>query len=208
MLAPGSLLTFIGLCIAAFAFLASYLRFAKNFLEKLYNLDNKGIKKESGTIVKFFFALDLIVAWILVFLIFSMFLSIGFLVVKLQLAWCEYPYTGLRWSLFILIILYMITMCLIFIKAARLRKDHWEPKSRRLWLGFCWVLMITHGLFSLCFVHPFRKFPFWSGLSELGWFFISILFMIVLLFVLFIFVLNYDPLTELARYWEILEDNK
>lgn len=224
-LGAGDFLTFIALCIAVFAFLCTYLSFPKNFLKNLALLncneskkeDNKkkikqpskksGNSKNSPTatkrkIIKYFFLVDLFTGWILVFLILAIISSLGFLIVKLQLAWFEYPHKGLKWFFFLLTIGYIIIMTIIFTYTNRLRKDYWNRRNRLGWLTFGYVLMLCGGVPLLYFSWPC------SLLSQLGWFFISLLSTITILFICLVFVLaRYNPLTALAMLWNILDSD-
>ncbi len=195
---PGDFLTFISLCIAAFSFLCQYLSFPKNFLknlailnqEKLNNLnDGENSKK---IIIKYFFVIDLFTAWILVFLIFAMICSLGFLTVSLS----KGSYKGLRIFLFVLTITYISLMIYVFIKTYQLRKKDWEKKSQLAWIISSFVLLFSGGIFLIIF----------SYLLKLSEFFLTLLVNLIVLFICLIFALGkYNPLTELAKLWKILD---
>jgi len=200
-LSAGDFLTFIGLCIATFGFLALYLSVPKNFLENLAKLCYKWPETKNNKLLKFFFSLDLITAWILIFMIFSILSSILLLASKLHLALFKFPYTKYGWVF--LTGGYTSVMFFIFIRIiiGKLRKE-WEKKSRIRWSLFCLILMLLHSICSILCLPPFSDPP------KLNYFFVWLLVMIPILFILFVIVLTYNPLTELARYWNLLEDKE
>ncbi len=197
----GDFLTFIALCIAAFAFLCQYLSFPKNFLKYLTYFNQNEAKELSDNkkkIIYFFFVIDLFIGWILVFLIFAMIGSLGFLIASLQLSWWEYPHKNLRWFLFVGSIVYTIFMVYIFIFVYRFRREYWEKKSRLGWTIFCFLLLLLENIPLFIFSWPFSQF-------SLSGFFVTLLGNLTVLFICIVFALcRYNPLTELAKIWKIL----
>lgn len=216
----GDFLTFIALCIAAFAFMCQYLGYLKNFLKNLASYDQKEDRKQNfkdnekgiEQIINYFFVIDLFTAWTLVFLIFSIIWSLGFLTVSLQLeefvytykgyTYKRYAYKGLRCFLFVTTIIYIILLIFIFMKVNRLRKKDWKNKSRLGWL-ICSVVLLLAGSSPLIYF----SWPSYQS-SQLGGFFISMLGNLVSLFACLVFALwKYNPLTNLAILWKILNRN-
>lgn len=190
-------LIFLGFCLAAFAFMSSYLNALKSFLEHLKTIQCQekinNFKEAKDKILKFFFVVDLLSWMTLFFLLFSMLSTIAFLVASLY--GCEYPYIALRHFLCILTCVYIIIMIFSFINAEKLRKNDWEEKSLKRWLWVYGFLIFGHGVVSL--------FLSWRGLI---WFFVGLLVMIVALLIGFVFALAiYNPLTELGKCWGLLQ---
>lgn len=196
---PTIFLIFIGFCLAAFAFLFSYLNFPKSFLEDLKKMEGQETTKDrrrvKDKILKFFFAIDFL-SWItLLFLLFSILSSIVFLVASLSKY--KSPHLWLTPCLNILIIIYIIIMIIVFLKAEHLRRIDWETKSRRAWLVVYYLLISVHGVGSYFFVL--------RGEVGLVSFFVGMPLMIVVLFSGFVIALaRYNPLTELGKYWNLL----
>lgn len=206
----GDFLKFIALCIATFAFLHTYLSFPKNFLEKIWLLKNKPLngskeseklKRVEAKLVDYYILLDLITAWLLVFLVFSIICSCGFLMVEFQLVWYESPHTGLRCYLFSVSLIYTILMCGILGWVCRLRRNQWKENGNTWlrWVTCCRVITYVTGVFLMLS----------SAICGFGWFFVIMLFKLVILFILFIYILGkYNPLAELASVWGLLNRNE
>jgi hypothetical protein len=201
-LTPGDLITFIGLLFAAFAFLSSYLSFPKNFLVHLK--DSEIVKcndqgESYNKILKYFFVMDFVTAWILVFLIFSVLIIIGFLIVKFQLAGHVDPfYSCLKWYISVISIIYLATMILVIHRTNTIRKNYWNASSRKKWIGSFGVLVFIHSIIFICLSSPCFNI-------RLEWIIIFLLFFLAFLFCILIFLLaHFNPLTELAKYKRLM----
>jgi len=197
------LLTFIGLCIAAFAFLSSYLAFPKNLItklkENLYNGDeeNKEKKEKKEKVIFYFYSVDLFAAWTLILLILSIIASIGFLLSKLKLAWYQKPYVGLRIFLASITIFYACIIIHILQELPDIREQKWLNNRRfpvRL-ISNTFLLSSFSMLYISCYLDNFA-----------GWFLVSLLFSIASLFTFLVWSLAvYNPLTELGKYLDIID---
>lgn len=208
-LTAGDLITFIGLCLAAFAFLSGYLSFPKNFLVNLKSSKNSGIiecdeqKASINRILVFFFVVDFITAWILVFLMFSIFIIIGFLIVRFQLVWCNDPfYLCLKWYIWLISIVYLILMNIVIYITNKMREKYWDNNSRKKWISFFRIFVIIH---SLTFIYISSSYLN----TRLDWIFIWLLFFLASLFCILIYALAcFNPLTELAKYKGLIPNSK
>jgi len=193
---PGTFITFIGLCIATFAFLSSYLAFPKNLISKLQKNPQSGLPTDKINITKilhYFYSMDLITTWILFYLILCLLSSCLLLIVDLQLAMCLYPYFLLRMLIVFFVLECFIIMAYAFLASEKLRGSCWYDNEYNFYpikvVG--WLFLSSSSLLLIIS----------SIFFELVWFFLSLVFLLIVLFLIFITLLaSYTPLTALVDY--------
>ncbi len=198
-LSARELIIFIGLCFASFAFLSSYASFPKNLLVNIKEIVGPDKEKSKIKIITYFYVMDFITAWVLVFIVLSIFIITGLLVVKLKLAWHNDPlYTCLRWYISMLSFAYLVIMGVVIYSTNNMRKKYWAESSRKKWIIFFSVLIVIQFSILIFISNPCFNI-------KLDWIFIFIIFMLTILFCLLIFLLaHYNPLTELAKCNDIV----
>lgn len=201
-LAAGDLIQFIGLCIAAFALLATYPNLVKSYLEHLNSIESRIENTEElkfrNSIIKYFFVADFVTAWTMGFLVFLVILFSILLAAKLQLICCDSQnniyYPQLKRYIFSLLIVYITLVSYVLYIANNLRADDWEIESRNGWLRFFAILLLFQAIFLGYFSWPFSYVEF-SGI-----FVVMMVFLGVYLFLLVFILVKYTPLTALVKH--------
>jgi len=199
----GNLITFIGLCLASFAFLSSYASFPKNLLVKIKEINGPNKEESINKILIYFYVMDFITAWVLVFLVFSIFIITGFLIVKLKLAWYNDPlYTCLRWYVSMFSAIYLVVMSVVIYSTNNMRKKYWDDRSRKKWISFFIVLVVIQSALFIYLSSPCFN-------VKIDWLIVFLIYMLAILFCLLIFLLaRYNPLTELAKCKDIISNKE